>query len=161
MKRIKSLLAFALLFSLFFITVPTRADEMVNDFVYTDLKGDKHRLSDHKGKWVLVNYWAEYCPPCLAEIPDINRFAQDNKKNFIALGVDAGGSSIDEIKAFKKKLDLQYPLISSQEEALLAFGIVEAIPTSYIISPKGELVDTVVGILTYIDLDALVNKKKK
>lgn len=161
MKRIKSLLAFALLFSLFFITVPTRADEMVNDFIYTDLKGDKHRLSDHKGKWVLVNYWAEYCPPCLAEISDINRFAQDNKKNFIALGVDVGGSSIDEIKAFKKKLDIQYPLISSQEEALLAFGIVEAIPTSYIISPKGELVDTVVGILTYIDLDALVNKKKK
>ncbi len=161
MKRIKSLLAFALLFSLFFITVPTRADEMVNDFIYTDLKGDKHRLSDHKGKWVLVNYWAEYCPPCLAEIPDINRFAQDNKKNFIALGVDVGGSSIDEIKAFKKKLDIQYPLISSQEEALLAFGIVEAIPTSYIISPKGELVDTVVGILTYIDLDALVNMKKK
>lgn len=161
MKRIKSLLAFALLFSLFFITVSTRADEMVNDFIYTDLKGDKHRLSDHKGKWVLVNYWAEYCPPCLAEISDINRFAQDNKKNFIALGVDVGGSSIDEIKAFKKKLDIQYPLISSQEEALLAFGIVEAIPTSYIISPKGELVDTVVGILTYIDLDALVNKKKK
>ena len=134
---------------------------MVNDFVYTDLKGEKHRFSDHKGKWVLVNYWATYCPPCLAEIPDINRFAQDNKENFIALGIDAGDSSIDEVKAFKKKLDIQYPLISSQEEALLAFGIVEAIPTSYIISPKGEIIDKHVGLITYIDLDALVNKKKK
>jgi len=160
MKRTKYLLIFTLLFSPFF-TASSSANEMVNDFVYTDLKGEKHRFSDHKGKWVLVNYWATYCPPCLAEIPDINRFAQDNKENFIALGIDAGDSSIDEVKAFKKKLDIQYPLISSQEEALLAFGIVEAIPTSYIISPKGEIIDKHVGLITYIDLDALVNKKKK
>lgn len=158
MKRTKYLLTLTLLFSLFF-TASSSANEMVNDFIYTDLEGEKHRFSDHKGKWVLVNYWATYCPPCLAEIPDINRFAQDNKENFIALGIDAGGSLINEVKAFKKKLGIQYPLISSQEEALLAFGIVEAIPTSYIISPEGEVIDKYVGMITYIDLDALVNKK--
>ncbi len=160
MKRTKYLLTLTLLFSLILTTINS-ANEMVNDFVYIDLKGGKHRFSDHKGKWILVNYWATYCPPCLAEIPDINRFAQDNKKNFIALGIDAGDSSIDDVKAFKKKLDIQYPLISSQEEALLAFGIVEAIPTSYIISPKGDIIDKYVGIITYDDLDMLVNKKEK
>ena len=153
MRKINFLGALLLILPLFI----ANAGDKVKDFSFNDLQGKPHKFSDYKGKWVLVNYWATYCPPCLAEIPDIDRFALNNKKNFISLGFDAGGSSIEDIKAFKKDLNIHYPLIQAQESTMLAFGIVMAIPTSYIISPKGEIVDKFVGLITYDDLDYYVN----
>lgn len=131
--------------------------EQVSDFSYFDIKGKKHSFSENKGKWVLVNYWASYCPPCLAEMPDIDRFYLDNKNKFTVLGLDAGGSDIKGIVDFKKKYRIHYPLIPMQESTMLAFGIIMGIPTSYIISPKGEIVEKYVGIITYDDLDYFVN----
>jgi thiol-disulfide isomerase/thioredoxin len=153
MKNLKTLFLTFLILPLFIAT----AGDKVKDFSFTDLQGKPHKFSEYKGKWVLVNYWATYCPPCLAEIPDIDRFAQANKKTFVALGMDMGGSSVEDIEAFKKELNVHYPLIPNQESTMLAFGIVMAIPTSYIISPKGEIIDKFVGIITYDDLDYYVN----
>lgn len=153
MKIFRNLSLSLLILPLFFVN----AGELVKDFSFTDLQQKEHKFSDYRGKWVLVNYWATYCPPCLAEIPDIDRFAENNKGKFVALGMDAGGSSPKDIKEFKEKLNIHYPLIPSQESTMLAFGIVMAIPTSYIISPKGEIVDKFVGIITYDDLDYYVN----
>ncbi len=135
----------------------THALEKVEDFSFKDIEGKSHQFSDYRGKWVLVNYWATYCPPCHAEIPDIERFAQDNKENFIVLGMDAGGSKIDDILAFKKELNISYSLIPMQESTMLSFGIIMGIPTSYIVNPKGEIVDKYVGIITYDDLDFHIN----
>ncbi len=146
------------------ITLPTSfsafADSKygkVKDFSFFDLEGKNHKFSDYKGTWVLVNYWATYCPPCRAEIPDIERFIANNKGKMVVLGMDAGGSDKTGILAFKKELDIHYPLIPMQESTLRAFGEVLGIPTSYIVSPSGEIVDKFVGIITYDDLDYYVN----
>lgn len=129
----------------------------VRDFSFYDMQGVTHKFSDYKGKWILVNYWATYCPPCRAEIPDIEEFYRKNKSKFIVLGMDAGGTDDASIKAFKKELDITYPLIPAQESTLVAFGVVMAIPTSYIINPQGEIIDKYVGLITYDDLDFNVN----
>ncbi len=129
----------------------------VRDFSFYDMQGITHKFSDYKGKWILVNYWATYCPPCRAEIPDIEEFYRKNKSKFIVLGMDAGGTDDASIKAFKKDMDITYPLIPAQESTLLAFGVVMAIPTSYIINPQGEIIDKYVGLITYDDLDFNVN----
>ncbi len=129
----------------------------VANFSFFDMKGKTHNFSDYKGKWVLVNYWATYCPPCRAEIPDIERFYRANKTKFIVLGMDAGGSEADLIDEFQKEFDITYPLIPAQPSILAAFGEILAIPTSFIISPKGEIFDKHVGIITYDDLDMAVN----
>ncbi len=131
--------------------------EKVKDFSFYDLEGKNHKFSDYKGKWVLVNYWATYCPPCRAEIPDIQRFIANNKNKMVVLGMDAGGSDKEEIVAFQKELNISYPLIPMQQSTQLAFGLVLGIPTSFIVSPKGEIVDKHVGIITYDDLDYYVN----
>ena len=129
----------------------------VRDFSFYDMQGVTHKFSDYKGKWILVNYWATYCPPCRAEIPDIEEFYRKNKSKFVVLGMDAGGTDDASIKAFKKDMDITYPLIPAQESTLLAFGVVMAIPTSYIINPQGEIIDKYVGLITYDDLDFNVN----
>ena len=153
MKKRIFLLTFLLLSASFSVS----AYEKATNFVYFDLKGNKHSFNENKGKWVLVNYWASYCPPCLAEMPDINRFYQHNKDKFTVLGLDAGGSEVKDVIAFKKKYNIHYPLIPMQESTMLAFGIIMGIPTSYVIAPNGDIVDKFVGIITYDDLDYYVN----
>ena len=153
MKKILLLCAILLFSPLYSDSKP----ESVKNFSFLDLSGKLHNFDEYKGKWVLVNYWATYCPPCRAEMPDIERFYQDNKNKFTVLGMDAGGSEKAEIASFQKEFGISYPLIPAQESTMLAFGIVMGIPTSYIISPKGEIIDKYVGIITYDDLDFLVN----
>lgn len=155
----KQIILWATLSILPFFSSPISALELkkVENFSFNDLEGKSHQFNDYRGKWILVNYWATYCPPCHAEIPDIERFAQENKDKFIVLGMDAGGSRVDEIKAFKQELNISYPLIPMQESTMLSFGIIMGIPTSFIVNPKGEIVDKYVGIITYDDLDYHVN----
>ena len=105
MKQTLSLII--LLFSLPLFTVSSY--EKVIDFTFTDLEDKSHNFSDYKGKWVLVNYWATYCPPCLAEMPDIERFYQDNKEKFVALGMDVGGSHKADIAEFSHHNKINYP----------------------------------------------------
>lgn len=142
------------------VIVNASSYDEVENFSFVDLDGKKHKISDYQGKWLLVNYWASYCPPCLAEIPDIERFYKKNKKKFTVLGMDAGGNTNNDIRLFKKENGITYPLIPMQESTMLGFGVLMGIPTSFVISPKGKIVDKHVGIITYNDLDYLVNGKK-
>ena len=157
----KYLLSSALLLASFslFAEKATKQPEpdQVKNFSFYDMNGKTHNFSDYKGKWVLVNYWATYCPPCRDEIPDIQRFANDNKDKMVVLGMDAGGSEKNEIEAFKNEFGITYPLIPAQESTLLAFGLIMGIPTSFVVTPKGQMVDKFVGIITYDDLDYHVN----
>ncbi len=154
MKKILLILIITLISS---VTVKASSYDDVENFSFIDLDGKKHSISDYQGKWLLVNYWASYCPPCLAEIPDIERFYKKNKKKFMVLGMDAGGNTNEDILRFKKENGITYPLIPMQESTMLGFGILMGIPTSFVISPKGKIVDKYVGIITYSDLDYLVN----
>lgn len=140
-----------------FADSPAFANKKAPDFEFFDLKGKTHQFSDYKDKWVLVNYWATYCPPCRAEIPDIERFLSSNTDKIIVLGMDAGGSDKETIQAFEKELNISYPLIPMQESTMLSFGIIVGIPTSFLVNPKGEIVLKHVGIITYDDLDYYVN----
>jgi thiol-disulfide isomerase/thioredoxin len=139
------------------ISTAKEQSNAVKDFSFFDSNGIDHQFSDYKGKWILVNYWASYCPPCLDEMPDIERFYRDNKDKFTVLGIDAGGSSAIDIRAFMKDYGISYPLIPMQESTLFAFGEIRGIPTSFVISPKGNIIKKYVGIITYDDLDYHVN----
>lgn len=133
---------------------------IIKDFSFNDLNGKQHNFKEYRGKWVIVNYWATYCPPCRVEVTDLNIFAEEHHKTAVVLGMDAGGDPVAELKKFKKEFELSYTMAPAQRSTLLAFGVIEALPTTFIVSPRGELVDIHIGMITYDDLAFYTRPRK-
>jgi len=134
--------------------------EPIQDFSFFDVNNKQSSLSDYRGKWVIANYWAIFCSPCRVEIPDLIRFVDDNPEKVVVLGMDAGMDDTETLKAFIDQQGINYPIFPTQESTMFGFGEVRGIPTSFVISPEGELVDTHVGILSYNDLESIINPEK-
>ena len=132
----------------------------IEDFSFFDVNNQQSKLSDYKGKWVIANYWAIFCSPCRVEIPDLIRFVKNNPDKVVVLGMDAGMDDTETLKAFIEDQGINYPIIPTQDSTMFGFGEVRGIPTSFVISPDGELVDTHIGILSYNDLESFVNPEK-
>ena len=150
MKLQKTILMILLL--VFGFTASASATELAEDFTFKDIKGNTHKLSDFKGKWVLANYWGTYCSPCLEEIPDLIKFTDKHKKDVVVLGLETGGTDLKDLIEFADDYDMNYIVAPVQESTINAFGILMVIPTTYVISPKGEVVDKILGV---VDLDSI------
>lgn len=119
------------------------------DFSLPDLDGKQVRLSDFRGKWVLVNYWATWCPPCLDEIPELIAFHEKHKdKDAVVLGVDFEDIDIEELKAFTEDYFMTYPVLRSKPTSRSALGSIPGLPTSYLISPAGNIEAKLTGTVT-------------
>lgn len=138
----------------------TVSAESIEDFSFRDMSGDTHKLSDYRGKWVIANYWAIFCPPCRVEIPDLIRFVNDNPGKVEVLGMDAGMDSNENLQKFIDEQGINYPIIPTQDATMYAFGEVVGIPTTFIVSPEGKLIDKHVGLLTYENLEFYINPEK-
>ena len=134
--------------------------EPVEDFSFFDVDNQQSKLSDYRGKWVIANYWAIFCSPCRVEIPDLIRFVKNNPEKVVVLGMDAGMDDTETLKAFVEEQGINYPIIPTQDSTMFGFGEVRGIPTSFVISPTGELIDTHIGILSYNDLESFINPEK-
>lgn len=119
------------------------------DFTLPDLRGVEHKLSDYRGKWVVVNYWATWCPPCLEEIPELIDFHDKHKNtDAVVLGVNFEDISVEQLKDFVESIGITYPVLRQQPGPRGAFGSIPGLPTSYLINPQGELAARNVGPLT-------------
>ena len=108
-------------------------------FDLVDTQGRHHRLEELKGRWVVVNFWAMWCVPCIQEIPEVAAFARAHREVEI-LGVATDVEDADKVKRFAAKLGHDYPLVLSNEKVEKALGHVKALPTTRIYDPKGALV---------------------
>ena len=118
-------------------------------FTLLDLHGKKHRLADYRGKWVLVNYWATWCPPCLEEIPELEIFHNNHKdSDAVVLGVNMEDISLDKLRAFVATQFISYPILRSRPESRTPLGSIAGLPTSYLVSPQGKVVARQVGPVT-------------
>jgi len=140
-----------------FLMSSSVASGKIEDFAFVDIDGKQHNTKEYRGKWLLVNYWGTYCPPCLEEIPDLIEFADNNKENAVVVGLDAGGTDIAGLKKFEDDYFINYTLAPVQESTLDAFGVLVGIPTSYLISPEGQISAKVVGIIDLKEVDQFIN----
>jgi cytochrome c biogenesis protein CcmG/thiol:disulfide interchange protein DsbE len=106
-------------------------------------------LAKLKGKVVVVNFWATWCPPCRAEIPDFIKVYDIYKSK----GLEIVGIALDEdgwpiVKPFLEKNKINYPIVLGTAEVVQQYGGIEGIPTTFIVDKKGNIVDHEVGMLT-------------
>lgn len=129
------------------------------DFRFTDLHGKQIKLADYRGRWVLVNFWATWCPPCLREIPDLMELHRTHK-NFVVIGV-ALDSTRKAVTEFVSKHAVNYPVVVGDYALARQVGEVEALPTSYLYDPSGKLVSYQPGVVSREDVEAFIRSKSK
>ncbi len=124
----------------------------------TTLDGKTFDLAAQRGKWVIVNYWATWCVPCIKEMPDISRFVTAHK-NVVAIGLAYEDSEPADIKAFLAKHPVAYPIAQvTLDQPPKDFDEPRGLPTTYLISPDGKVAKHIVGPVTEASLAALIGQ---
>lgn len=132
-----------------------------NEFVFKDMQGNEQRLSEYRGKWVLLNFWATWCPPCLEEIPDLVEMHNARKAtDFAVIGV-AMSSSRNSVISFAKQLGISYPIVLGDDKAAAQIGRIDALPTSYLYDPTGKLVSYQSGMVTREAIESYIRSKTR
>ena len=116
-------------------------------FDLRDTAGARHRLADYKGKFVIVNFWATWCVPCIQEIPEIAAFHRDHPE-VVLIGVAMDAENPAKVKQFATKVGHDYPLVLGTESVEKQLGSPRALPTTRIYDPKGKVVYDRVGRVT-------------
>ena len=133
----------------------------VVDLTLPDLDGNPVSLSDFRGKWVIVNFWATWCPPCLEEIPDLVGFYEDNRDDVVVLGVDYEEVNEEYLKGFVESHLMSYPIVRMDPIPVTPLGPVLGLPTTYIISPTGERMARQEGPITREALESYLERKRQ
>lgn len=131
---------------LFFILVSacSRADVVLHDHQNREIK-----LSELKGKWVIVNYWADWCGSCTAEIPQLNNFYVHNQdKSVLLFGANYDHLPVDQLKKSIVKRHIVYPVVVEDLDPVWHFGTMEVVPVTFIIGPNGTIKKMMMGAIT-------------
>lgn len=135
----------------FFVGGAALAAPPENPIKLTDLDGNESLLTDYKGKWVILNLWATWCPPCLVEIPDLVMFHEAHKdKDAIVIGVNYEDNDPAKVKAFAESQMINYPIVRFEgktDGVSSPLGKLQGLPTTYMIAPDGTVVAARTGMV--------------
>jgi len=149
---------------LFSLSATAKAESTwpTDDIKLVGLDGDVTQLKDYRGKWVIVNLWATWCPPCLVEIPDLVLFHEEHKdKDAIVIGVNYESNPVEKVKAFAESQMINFPIVRFEgrvDGRTTPFGKLKGLPTTYMLSPEGKLVAARTGMVDQKMLEEFINK---
>ena len=145
--------------ALLFLCGPAGAN---SDFSLPGIDGKTYRLSDYRGKWVVVNYWATWCPPCRAEIPDLVEFHERNReRGAVVLGVAYEQISVERLQKFADKFAINYPILRVDPGSSEVLGPIPGLPTTYLVSPEGKVVAQQAGLITGEAIEKFIRNYEK
>ncbi len=125
------------------------------------LDGKTFDLSTQSGKWVIVNYWATWCSPCLKELPDISAYVDAHKDKVAAIGLAFEDSDKADIEKFLKAHPLSYPVAQLDVmDPPKDFDTPRGLPNTYVIAPDGHVAKAFMGPITAKDLDGVIADAK-
>jgi thiol-disulfide isomerase/thioredoxin len=129
-------------------------------FDVTDTDGKRHRSADYRGRWVIVNFWATWCAPCVREIPEIAAFAKAHSaKEVVVIGIALDVDDPAKVLEFARKTGHDYALVLGDEKVEKQFGRVKGLPTTLIFDPQGKRVYDRLGTVSKKLLDDAVASK--
>ena len=117
---------------------------------FTDLAGNRLTLTGDQ--WLVLNFWAQWCEPCRAEVPELNALASSGQVR--VLGVDFDGGQGEELASRAKALDIRFPVLRESPLAALQLPAPQVLPATFIISPQGKVVGKLFGPQTRQSLEA-------
>ncbi|MBP1948187.1 peroxiredoxin family protein [Virgibacillus litoralis] len=122
---------------------------MAPDFELKTLKGETVKLSDYRGQRVLVNFWATWCPPCRAEMPDMEKFHQNKDITILAINLTETESTSSDVTDFVEKFELTFPILMDEKVEVANRYQIQPIPTSYMIDSNGRIQYKALGAMNY------------
>jgi len=123
------------------------------------IDGENINLSDLQGNWVVVNYWATWCPPCIEEMPELQAFHDDNvDKGAIVIGINTELLSKQQLKSFLDKLSIIFPIFRSRPEQKSELGLIPGLPTTFLVSPEGKVVARQIGPVARKMIEMFIQK---
>lgn len=129
-------------------------------FSLTDSTGKTHTLDSYKGKWVVVNFWATWCPPCLDEIPDLVALHDKYKDTRLeVIGIAMDYQSPKQVLDFADGMFISYPIVLGTSKIAGQFGPLQGLPTTYLYNPEGKRVAYQVGGITKQAVERYINSK--
>jgi peroxiredoxin len=123
-------------------------------FKLRDINGRTVRLSDYRGKVVLINFWATWCPPCRAEMPDLVQLQRDYAKQGLQIiGITYPPETKTRVRRFARSLKVNYPIILGTREIKARYSSEETLPLTVVINRDGAISDIISGILLPEEFD--------
>ena len=117
------------------------------DFALTDINGVLHHLSDYRGKVVMLNFWATWCPPCVKEVPEYAELQNEYGAQGIQfLGIALDDEGLARVKPWIAKHPVPYPIMLPDSKVTAAYGDMASIPVTFVIDRKGIIRTSFVGI---------------
>jgi peroxiredoxin len=131
----------------------------VPDFDLATLDGQRVKLSEYRGKTVLLNFWATWCQPCKIEMPwFVELQNQYGKDGLVVLGVAMDDSEAPKIAQFAQEMGVNYPVLLGTDQVSDDFGNVQYLPTTFYIDRNGAIVEKVAGLLSRKEIEDDVRK---
>ncbi|HAX61944.1 MAG TPA: alkyl hydroperoxide reductase [Elusimicrobia bacterium] len=115
------------------------------DFTLPKIDGGTLTLSDVRGKLIILDFWATWCPPCKAEIPSFVQLQNEYNDKLAIIGVCLDEGDPGNVKKFIEKMQVNYPIVIGNNKVVADYGGIRGIPTTFIIAQNGDIKETIVG----------------
>lgn len=109
------------------------------------MDGGSRAWQEYRGRWVLINYWAEWCLPCRQEMPELNQLHQLYSDQLVVLGVNYDQPQKEELLRQIESLGVEFPVLTQDPAQLLGYVKPSVLPTTLVFNPQGELQQTLIG----------------
>jgi thiol-disulfide isomerase/thioredoxin len=153
-KAIRHKLTVMLCLAMLLLAVEAKA------FQLQDSTGKIHTLADYKGQWVIVNFWATWCPPCLEEIPDLIAL-YESRQDVMVIGVAMEFSDANVVMEFVEAMSITYPTVLGDRRIAAQLDEISMLPSTYFFDPEGNPAARQLGLVTREGIEAFIASKSR
>lgn len=152
--RINLLILLICLLSPVIVFAQANKAEKIPSVILKDLNGKTVNLDDFKGKVILLNFWATWCPPCRAEIPELTKWQKEYENQGLQIiGITYPPTNRKTVRNFVRQNEINYPILFGSKKTKELFTTAEAMPFSVVIDRDGQIKDRIEGLIYVEEFD--------